>query len=68
MHSASVSTDVSNSGRSGEEPLLSTTDRNNQSDGLPKVIDLELLAPLLVGMAAAILFALVYTCLLEKLG
>jgi hypothetical protein len=68
MQAAPVTTDVSNPGRSERAPLLSTPDRNNQLDGRPEVIDLELLAPLLVGMAAVILFALAYTCLLENLG
>jgi hypothetical protein len=68
MQAAPVTTDVSNPGRSERAPLLSTPNRNNQFDCLPRAIDLELLAPLLVGMAAVILFALAYTCLLEKLG
>jgi hypothetical protein len=68
MHSAPTTTDVSSSGRSERALLLSTPDSDNQFGDLSRTIDLELLAPLLVGMAAAILFVLAYTCLLEKLG
>jgi flagellar biogenesis protein FliO len=64
MRSASATTDVSNHGRSEEASLL-FADKSNQPN---KVIDLGLLAPLLVGMAAAILFVLSYAYLLQKLG
>jgi hypothetical protein len=67
MRSASSTTDVSNPGSSEEASVL-YADPNNQFADLTRVIDLELLAPLLVGMAAVVFFVLAYTCLLEKLG
>jgi hypothetical protein len=67
MRSASATTDVSNPERSEEaSPLLA--DRNNQLDNVVQAIDLGLLAPLLAGMAAVILFVLSYAYLLQKLG
>jgi hypothetical protein len=67
MRSASATTDVSNPERSEEaSPLF--TDKGNQPDNAVPRIDLGLLAPLLVGMAAVILFVLSYAYLLQKLG
>jgi hypothetical protein len=67
MRSASATTDVSNPERSEEATLL-FADRSNQLDSVVKAIDLGLLAPLLVGMAAAIMFAVIYAYLLQRLG
>jgi hypothetical protein len=67
MHFALAKTDVSNPERSQEASLL-FADRSNQLDNVVQAIDLGLLAPLLVGMAAIILFALLYAYLLQKLG
>ena len=67
MRYASATTDVSNPERS-EEASLPFADGSNQPDKVVQKIDLGLLAPLLVGMAAAILFVLSYAYLLQKLG
>ena len=67
MRSASATTDVSNPERS-KEASLPFADRSNQLDNVFQAIDLGLLAPLLVGMAAVILFVLSYAYLLQKLG
>jgi flagellar biogenesis protein FliO len=67
MRSAAVTTDVSNPERS-EEASLPFADGSNQPDKVVQKIDLGLLAPLLVGMAAVILFVLSYAYLLQKLG
>jgi hypothetical protein len=67
MRSASATTDVCNSERSEKASLL-FADRSNQLDSVAQAIDLGLLAPLLVGMAAAIMFAVIYAYLLQQLG
>jgi hypothetical protein len=67
MRSASATTDVSNPERS-QEASLPFADGSNQPDKAVRVIDFGLLAPLLVGMAAVILFVLSYAYLLQKLG
>jgi hypothetical protein len=67
MRSASATTDVFSSERSEEASLL-FADRSNQLDSVAQAIDLGLLAPLLVGMAAAIMFAVIYAYLLQRLG
>ncbi len=67
MTSSPATTAAPKTGRSEEASLL-FGDRNNQFDDLPRAIDLGLLAPLVVGMAAAIFFALIYTYLLQRLG
>jgi hypothetical protein len=67
MRSASATTDVSNSERSEEASVL-FADRRNRLDNVVQAIDLGLLAPLLVGMAAVIIFVLSYAYLLQKLG
>ncbi|WP_353062634.1 hypothetical protein RBB77_15210 [Tunturibacter psychrotolerans] len=67
MRSASATTDVSAPERSEEaSPLFA--DKANQPDNVVPWIDLGLLAPLLVGMAAVILFVLSYAYLLQRLG
>jgi hypothetical protein len=43
-------------------------DKGNRPENVVPRIDLGLLAPLLVGMAAVILFVLSYAYLLQKLG
>ncbi|MBB5330986.1 hypothetical protein [Tunturiibacter gelidoferens] len=67
MRSASATTDVSNPERSEEASVL-FADRRNRLDNVVQAIDLGLLAPLLVGMAAVIIFVLSYAYLLQKLG
>ena len=67
MRYASATTDVSNPERSDEASPLFADKRNQLGSAVPP-IDLGLLAPLLVGMAAVILFVLSYAYLLQKLG
>jgi flagellar biogenesis protein FliO len=67
MQSVSATTDVSYPERSEEaSPLFA--DKSNQLDNVVHALDLGLLAPLLVGMAAVILFVLSYAYLLQRLG
>ena len=67
MRYASATTDVSNPERS-EEASFPFADESNQPDKEVRAIDFGLLAPLLVGMVAVILFVLSYAYLLQKLG
>ena len=67
MSSRPIQTDALEPGRSEEQFLLFTGNRK-QLDGLASGIDINMLAPLLVGMVAAIIFFILYAFLLGKLG
>ena len=67
MSSSPVQTNLLKSGKS-ESQFLLFTGKKTQLDSLAHAVDLEMLAPLLVGMAAAIIFVILYAFLLGKLG
>jgi len=67
MSSSPVQTDVLKHGRS-ESQFLLFTGKKTQLDSIANAVDLDMLAPLLVGMAAAIIFVILYAFLLGKLG
>ncbi|MBB5338723.1 hypothetical protein [Tunturiibacter gelidoferens] len=67
MSSRPIQTDTLESGRSEAQFLLFKGNRK-QLDGAANTIDINMLAPLLVGVVAAILVVVLYAFLLGKLG
>jgi hypothetical protein len=67
MSSRPIQTDALEPGRSEEQFLLFTGNRK-QIDSLTSAIDINMLAPLLVGVVAAILSVVLCAFLLGKLG
>ncbi|WP_433964732.1 hypothetical protein [Tunturiibacter gelidiferens] len=67
MTSSQVQTDALAPGRSKGQSLL-FTGNEEQFDGAARAIDINMLAPLLVGMAVVILFVILYAFLLGRLG
>jgi hypothetical protein len=67
MNSSPIQTDALEPGRSEEQFLLFTGNRK-QLDSAASPIDINMLAPLLVGVVAALLFVVLYAFLLGKLG
>ncbi|MBB5345819.1 hypothetical protein [Tunturibacter empetritectus] len=71
MSSSPVQTDVLKNGRSEGQFLLFTgkkTQLDSIANAVDTKVDVDMLAPLLVGMAAAIVFVILYAFLLGKLG
>jgi hypothetical protein len=67
MSSSPVPTDALEPTRSEGQFLLFTGNKR-QFDSIARAIDINMLAPLLVGMAAAVLFVILYAFLLGRLG
>jgi hypothetical protein len=67
MSSSPIQTDALKP-ESSEEQFLLFTGNRKQIDSLTSAIDLNMLAPLLVGVVAALLFVVLYAFLLGKLG
>ncbi|NYF89676.1 hypothetical protein RBB79_08980 [Tunturiibacter empetritectus] len=67
MSSRPIQTDALEPGRSEEQFLLFTGNRK-QIDNITSAIDINMLAPLLVGVAAALIFVILYAFLIGKLG
>ncbi|MBB5315868.1 hypothetical protein [Tunturibacter empetritectus] len=67
MSSSLGQTDVLKNGRS-EGQFLLFTGKKTQLDSIANAVDIDRLAPLLVGMAAAIIIVILYAFLLGKLG
>jgi len=67
MSSSPVQTDVLKPRRSEDQFFLFTGNRK-QLDSITSAIDINMLAPLLVAVAATLLFIILYAFLLGKLG
>jgi glycerol uptake facilitator-like aquaporin len=67
MSSSPVTTDALEPRRSEGQFLLFTGSKE-QFDSAARAIDINMLAPLLAGMVAAVLFVVLYAFLLGRLG
>jgi len=66
--SSTQATDAPLSPGNHEPQFLLFTGKKQELDSFVHAINIDMLAPLLVGMAAAVIFVIIYAFLLGKLG